>query len=130
MPPEVASGAGVDFPNRSAYSFRLMELARLKPFLRLLAALAMLLFVGDLVADSISDAMAIHCASESSQSSPGHEKSPCSHCSCATHIGAVVAADFTMPLGMAFESGDRLCGVDQPRPTRLAGSIDHPPQLA
>lgn len=98
--------------------------------LRILAALALMLFAGDLSADSVADLTGKHCAPPSSQSTPSQEKSPCSHCSCAVHIGAVVIADFVMRVGADVVPAARLRGDEEPRPTRLAGSIDHPPQLA
>ncbi len=99
-----------------------MKLVHRKPVLRLLAAFAILLFVGDLVADSVADSVGGHCDSEASQSAPDHEKAPC--------LGAVVPADFAMRLGPGLQPMVRLAGVDEARPRRLAGSIDHPPQLA
>lgn len=98
--------------------------------LRILAALALMLFAGDLSADSAADLMDAHCAPQSSQSAPNHEKSPCSHCSCAVHTGAVVIADFVMRVGAGVAPAARLRGDEESDPTRLAGSIDHPPQLA
>lgn len=107
-----------------------MKFLHHKRLLRILAALAMLLFVGDLAADSIADLAGGHCTPETSQSSPSHEKGPCSHCSCATHIGAVVIAEFAMRLGTQLQAADRLSAFDEATPPRLAASIDHPPQLA
>lgn len=107
-----------------------MKFLHHKRLLRLLAALALLLFVGDLAADSVADLAGDHCTPATSQSSPEHEKSPCSHCSCETHIGAVVVVDFAISLGREVQATARLATLDEPGPTRLAGSIDHPPQLA
>lgn len=98
--------------------------------LRLLAALALILFAGDLSADLAADLMGAHCASQSSESAPDQEKSPCSHCSCAVHTDAVVIADFVMRIGADVAPRARLRGDEESSPTRLAGSIDHPPQLA
>ncbi|MEO6873029.1 MAG: hypothetical protein ABI233_12540 [Chthoniobacterales bacterium] len=103
---------------------------RRTPFLRILAALALVLFAGDISADSIADLIDAHCVEQTSQSAPDHEKSPCSHCSCATHTGAVVVADFALRVGVEVTPTARLLGDENPDPTRLAGSIDHPPQLA
>ena len=100
-----------------------------KRLLRLLAALAMMLFVGDLAADSISDLIGQHCVAEMSDSSPSHEQTPCSHCSCAAHAGSVVVEDFTLRLTTDLQSQDRPRVIDIGRPPRLAASIDHPPQL-
>lgn len=98
--------------------------------LRILAALALLLFAGDLSADSAADLMGAHCAPQSSESAPDHEKSPCSHCSCAVHSGAVVVVDFVMRVGADVAPSAHLRGDEASDPTRLAGSIDHPPQLS
>jgi hypothetical protein len=98
-------------------------------YLRLLAGFALLLFAGDMAADQIDDLYGIHCDSQS-QSLPSHDKSPCSHCSCATHMGTVVLADFTLRVGADMQLTVCLHGDDQARPPRLADSIDHPPQLA
>ncbi len=106
-----------------------MNLLR-KRLLWILAAVATLLFVGDIAADTIADMSGGHCAPHTSQSTPDQEKSPCSHCSCATHIGAVVIADFAMRIGADIEPAALLRGDEESRPMRLAGSIDHPPQLA
>ena len=101
-----------------------------KGFLRVLAFLASLLFTGDLVADAVADMSQGHCDSQTSQSAPGHETAPCSHCSCATHIGAVVVADFAIQLGSDLQPATRLQGANVATPPRLAAAIDHPPQLA
>ena len=97
-------------------------------FLRVLALFAMLLFVGDLMADSVAELCEMRCASETSQSS-SHEKVPC-HCTCAGHIGAVIATDFAMRLAGDLQPTSYLRGADEGTPLRLAVSIDHPPQLA
>jgi hypothetical protein len=101
-----------------------------KGFLRVLALLALLLFSGDLVADVVTDMSQGHCDAQTSQSGPCHDKAPCSHCSCATHAGAVVIADFAMNLTSDLQPAVLLRGDDEATPPRLAASIDHPPQLA
>jgi hypothetical protein len=98
--------------------------------LRFLAASAMLLFVGDLAADSIADLAGGHCDSETSQSSSDQEKEPCSHCSCAVHAGAVVVPDLAMGLHRGLQPTFLLRCENIATPPRLASSIDHPPQLA
>jgi hypothetical protein len=107
-----------------------MRLLHHNVFLRLFAALAMLLFAGDLAADAIADLTGGHCDSQTSQSPEDHGKAPCTHCACAVHAGAVVIPD----LSSAFESDLRPLpldrSVDDGTPPRLASSIDHPPQLA
>jgi len=99
-------------------------------FLRGLALLAMLLFAGDLALDAVADLSHGHCEALASQSVPDHDKSPCSHCLCATHSGAVVVADLAPKLGNDLQPADFLPSVDEGTPPRLAASIDHPPQLA
>jgi hypothetical protein len=100
-----------------------------KRFLRVLALFALLLFVGDLVAESVEELCAMRCASETSQSSSSQDKAPC-HCTCAGHIGAVIATDFAMRLGGDLQTASYLSSADEVTPPRLAVSIDHPPQLA
>ena len=107
-----------------------MKLLGHKPFLRLLALCAALLFVGDLAADPIADLAGSHCSSQTSQSSSDHGKEPCSHCSCAVHSGAVVAPDFAIQLHNQPQPASVLRGIDEATPPRLASAIDHPPQLA
>jgi hypothetical protein len=107
-----------------------MKWQRHNAFLRGLALLAMLLFIGDIALDAVADLSQGHCEAPASQSAPDHEKSPCSHCLCATHSGAVVAADFAPELGSHLQPTDFLSSADEATPTRLATSIDHPPQLA
>lgn len=97
--------------------------------LRVLAFLAMLLFVSDLLADSVAEVCEMRCASETSQSAPDHDKAPC-QCICAAHIGAVIVTDFAMPLGTDVRPTSFLPGKDEGRPPRLSASIDHPPQLS
>jgi hypothetical protein len=106
-----------------------MRLLHGKRFLRILALFSMLLFVGDLMADSVTELCETSCAPETSQSSSSHEKAPC-QCICAGHIGAVIATDFAMPLGGDLQPASYLPGTDEATPPRFAASIDHPPQLA
>jgi hypothetical protein len=107
-----------------------MKVLHGKKFLRVLALFAMLLFVGDIGADAIADLSEGHCVGETSQSSPCQDKTPCSHCSCATHAGAVVIADFAMDLSRDLQDANLLPGDDEAIPPPLAASIDHPPQLS
>jgi len=107
-----------------------MKLQHSNVFLRVLALLAMLLFTGDLVADTMADMCQGHCDSQTSQSAPCNDKAPCSHCSCGAHTGAVVISDFAMNLGGDLQPANLLRGDDEGTPSKLAGSIDHPPQLA
>jgi hypothetical protein len=100
-----------------------------KKFVRVLALFALLLFAGDIMADSVAELCEMRCASEGSQSSSSPEKVPC-HCTCAAHIGAVIVTDFAMRLVGELEPANYLPGADEGTPLRLAASIDHPPQLA
>ena len=107
-----------------------MKWQRHNAFLRGLALLALLLFIGDIALDAVADLSQGHCETLASQSVPDHDKSPCSHCLCATHSGAVVVADFAPKLGHDLQLADFLPNADEATPPRLAASIDHPPQLA
>jgi hypothetical protein len=106
-----------------------MKLPRGKIFLRMLAALALLTFVGDLAADTYADLRGDHCDAQASHSSPAQEKSPCSHCSCATHTGAVVLPDFATRIAKANKLTALLPTDQGIRPIRRSAAIDHPPQL-
>lgn len=114
---------------RWLYPFGLMSPLRRNGFLRVLAALAILIFIGDLLADSVAEVCENRCAAESSQSAPDHDKGPC-QCICAAHIGAVIASDFAISLGADVHPTGFLPGGNEGRPSRLAASIDHPPQLS
>src|SRR5262245_66484111 len=64
------------------------------PRLRLLAALFILFaFSGDVVADSIIDALGEHCDAQTCPSDSHHDNAPCSHSSCSVHNGSVIAGD-------------------------------------
>jgi len=99
-------------------------------FVRLFAAFVLFAFAGDIVADLLADARGDHCVSESSQSDSHHDKSPCSHCSCAVHNGSAVA--FSDAVHVADASGASLFAVsrDESVPVGVRAPIDHPPQLA
>ena len=98
-------------------------------FLRALALFAMLLFIGDIAVDAVADLSQERCEAQASQSVPDHDKSPCSHCLCATHSGAVVVADLAPKLGNDLQPADFLPSPDEATPPRLAPAIEHPPQL-
>jgi hypothetical protein len=106
-----------------------MSFLRIPAIMRIVAFSAVLILAGDIIADSIADTREGHCVSETSQSDPHHEKAPCSHCSCAVHIGAVVVADPAMRLTVDLQSGIFVLTSDDAAPPPLAESIDHPPQL-
>ena len=107
-----------------------MYFLRVSSVIRAAAFVALLNFAGDIVADSIADARGNHCVSQSSHSDSQHEKTPCSHCSCAVHNGAVALTEFTMRLNTDLQSAVVLRLGDDVAPPPLASSIDHPPQLA
>jgi hypothetical protein len=121
--------ASVDFNETRRYPFDLMSPLHRTRFLRVLALLAVLLFAGDMMADSVGDLCQASCPLDMSQSAPCPEQAPC-HCSCAGHIGAVIAVDFAMPLDGEFQPACFLEGRSEALPPRLAASIDHPPQLS
>jgi len=98
-------------------------------FLRVVAFLSVLLFAGDLLADSVAEICEARCAAESSQTAPCPEKGPC-QCICATHVGAVIATDFAVDLGSDLPRASYVAMPDEGTPPRLSASIDHPPQLA
>ena len=107
-----------------------MKAQRNNAFLRVLALFAVLLFIGEIAVDAGADVSQGHCEAPTSQSVPDHEKSPCSHCVCATHSGAVVVADLAPKLWSDLQPANFLPSPDDATPPRLATSIDHPPQLA
>ena len=106
-----------------------MKSQRNNVFLRGLALLVMLLFIGDIALDAVADLSQGHCETLASQSVPDHDKSPCSHCLCATHSGAVVVADLAPKLGNDLQPTDFMPSADEATPPRLAPAIEHPPQL-
>jgi hypothetical protein len=69
-----------------------MKLSCVPRLIFITGLLSLFVLGGDIVADSIADACGHHCVSETSRSDTDHEKTPCSHCSCAVHNGAVVAS--------------------------------------
>ena len=107
-----------------------MQSGGLSPIIRAAAFVALLNFAGDIVADSIADARGDHCVSETSHSDSQHEKAPCSHCSCAIHVGAVVITNSTMRVGRDLEEAVFALIADESPPRALPPAIDHPPQLA
>ena len=98
--------------------------------IRAVAFLALLNFAGDIVTDSIADARGDHCVSQTSHSDSQHEKTPCSHCSCAIHVGAVVIANSTMRVGRDLQESVFILIADASAPRAFPAAIDHPPQLA
>ena len=107
-----------------------MQFLGISSLIRAAAFVALLNFAGDIVADSLADVRGNHCVSETSHSSSQHEKTPCSHCSCAVHAGAVVIANSTMRIGRNLQESVLVLIVDESAPSALPAAIDHPPQLA
>src|SRR5262245_22590595 len=99
-------------------------------FLRLFAAFVLFAFAGDIVADSIADLRGDHCISENSQSDSHHEKTPCSHCSCAVHNGTVIASTTTLDISDAFGVFTFFAVTEQSPPSGVSAAIDHPPRLS
>src|SRR5262245_32613716 len=98
---------------------------------RLLAALFVLFaFGGDIVADSIVDALGQHCAAQTLPTDSHHEKTPCSHCSCAIHNGSVIAGNNGMHLGADVQPSACIVIRDESAQVGPPAAIDHPPQLA
>lgn len=99
--------------------------------LRLLAGLLVLFaFGGDIVADAIVDARGDHCAAQTSPSDSQHEKTPCSHCSCAVHNGSVIAANNGVHVSADAQRSVFVLISDEAAPVGPPAAIDHPPQLA
>src|SRR5262249_11478587 len=107
-----------------------MNVVRTSRLLTLAGFVTLFTFAGDIVADSIADLRGDHCVSESSQSDSHHEKTPCSHCSCAVHNGTVIASTATLDISDAFGVFTFVAATEQCSPSRAPAAIDHPPQLA
>lgn len=107
-----------------------MSLLR-KSRLGLLAGfLVLFAFGGDIVADAITDAFGGHCAEQTCPADSNHEKTPCSHCSCAVHNGSVIAASDGVPLGAGIQPFTSILISDESAQIGPPAAIDHPPQLA
>jgi hypothetical protein len=107
-----------------------MSQFRANRIIQFVAFLSALCFAGDIVADSIIDSRGEHCAVQTCPSDSQHEKTPCSHCSCAVHNGSVIAVtngvhvSVDAQLSVFILVGDESASVGPP------AAIDHPPQLA
>lgn len=99
--------------------------------LRLLAALfALCAFGGDIVADSIVDALGEHCTAQTFPSDSHHEKTPCSHCSCVVHNGSAIAGNNGVQLCADVQPSIFISISDESAQVGPPVAIDHPPQLA
>jgi hypothetical protein len=107
-----------------------MSLLRASRLHLLAAFVALFAFGGDIVADSIVDARGEHCAAETCPSDSHHEKTPCSHCSCAVHNGSVIAGNGAVQLSDHFQASAFVLTRDESALVGLPAAIDHPPQLA
>jgi hypothetical protein len=99
--------------------------------IRLIAAfLVLFAFGGDIVADSIVDALGEHCTAQTSPTDSHHEKTPCSHCSCAVHNGSVIAGNNGVHVSADTQLAVFILTGDQSSRVGPPAAIDHPPQLA
>ena len=99
--------------------------------LRLLGALFVLFaFGGDIIADSIVDALGEHCAAQTCPTDSDHQKTPCSHCSCAVHNGSVIAANNGVHVSADVQPSVFISINDESAQIGPPAAIDHPPQLA
>ena len=105
-----------------------MRFPGLSRMVTLIGMIAFCAFAGDIVADSISDACGDHCTSQSSSGSD-HDKSPCSHCSCAAHNGSLIASTSAELVSAASDNSFLFLTADQSGPPGIRPAIDHPPQL-
>jgi hypothetical protein len=107
-----------------------MSLLRTSRLHLLAAFVALFAFGGDIVADSIDDARGEHCTSQTCPSDTHHEKTPCSHCSCAVHNGSLIAGNDAVQLSDNFQASAFFLTSDESALVGLPAAIDHPPQLA
>ncbi|HZR77700.1 MAG TPA: hypothetical protein VFA58_00735 [Chthoniobacterales bacterium] len=91
--------------------------------------LALFTFSGDLIVDAFADLRGEHCVSETSHSDSHNDKSPCSHCSCAVHMGAVILSASIVNFAGGLQPSLFFLSGDQSAPAVLPTAIDHPPQL-
>jgi len=107
-----------------------MLFLRISKITRVVAFSAVLIFAGDIVADSIADLRGDHCICQGSQPNSQHEKAPCERCSCAVHNGTVITSTLTVDVIGAFPASVFFSTSEQFAPDGLPAAIDHPPQLA
>ncbi len=99
--------------------------------LHLLAGLVVLFaFGGDIVADSIVDALGEHCSAQTCPSESHQDKTACSHCSCAVHNGSVIAGNNGVLLSADIQPSAFIFTRDESAQVGPPAAIDHPPQLA
>ena len=107
-----------------------MNLLRTSRFSLLAALVVLFAFGGDIVADSIVDALGEHCAAQTCPSESHHEKTPCSHCSCAVHNGSVIAGNNSVQFNADVQPSVFILVGDESARVGPPTAIDHPPQLA
>src|SRR5215510_6446327 len=107
-----------------------MNLLRTSRFRLLTALFVLFAFGGDIVADSIVDALGEHCVAHASPSDSHHEKTPCSHCSCAVHNGSVIAGNNGVHVSADVQPSVFILIGDESARVGPPAAIDHPPQLA
>ena len=107
-----------------------MSLLRTSRFRLLPALFVLFAFAGDIVADSIVDALGEHCAAQTCPADSHHEKTPCSHCSCAVHNGSVIAGNNAVQLSAELQPSAFIFINDESAQVGPPAAIDHPPQLA
>ena len=108
----------------------LMLPLRATSIVKLVACFATLCFAGDIIADSIIDALGEHCAAQTCPSESQHEKTPCSHCSCAVHNGSVIALNNGVHVSADVQTSVFILVSDESARVGPPAAIDHPPQLA
>jgi hypothetical protein len=97
---------------------------------RLIGLFALLMFTGDLVADSLCDVCGRCSSSETSSQGPAHNQGGCAQCSCALQIGAVIVCDTSVvPIFSGVESLN-ISSLDEKVPLSEPASIKHPPRFA
>lgn len=95
-------------------------------FVQIAAAIALLAFASDVVADNICRATG--CA-EVTSGAPHDESDDCGHCMCATHTGTVVLPPLNKAPVPRNDSASEVVIPDEYAPEALPVPIDHPPQL-
>jgi len=107
-----------------------MSLLRTSRFCLLATLFVLFAFGGDIVADSIVDALGEHCAAQTCPSDSHHEKTPCSHCSCAVHNGSVIAGNNGVHVIADAQPFASIVVRDESAQIGPPTAIDHPPQLS
>ncbi len=107
-----------------------MSLLRTSRLYLVAAFLAVFALGGDIVADSIVDPCGEDCATQTCPADSHHEKTCCSHCSCAVHNGSVIAGNNGVLLSADIQPSAFIFTRDESAQVGPPAAIDHPPQLA